>query len=918
MDPDTGAFEPASGLTQQSRVRDDFGNWFGCDNSHLLWHFPLGDESVRRNPYVAAPNPSVHLPQGRAWNRVFPASRTDERFNDPAHVNRVTSACGLEIYRDELLGREFYGQAFTCEPVHNLVHREVLTPDGVTFRSARATNESASEFLASTDNWFRPAQVRTGPDGALWIVDMYRRVIEHPRWIPSNRLAQLDVRAGEDKGRIYRVYPRATAPRPIRNFTRLRTEELAAAMETPNGTERDIIHRELLNRGDAAAFAALGTLAQTSPRPAVRVQAWSALAGLGGLRPEMTSAALSVEKDPRVRAHLWRQQRETVAVDDSPRSHGETDMRARFQWALAAGFSKQPETVLASLLPEATTNLWMRAAVLSSSRNVASSLLPTAVTLAERTRQFALVDGLLATAVATASEPELIRLFDSLVPDSASEVTAWRFSALATFAPRLTNTTATTLSATRLAMQTLTNEQTELNTRRSALALAITRFAALSEADVWARMLQPNSLQSAMVEALSSVTDRRAAELLISAWPNFSPTNRTRILERLAARQDTAALLLTALETKAIAPAEVPVLVRSRLLDDPSSIARDRAQQLWPARASNRAKLVGDYRTAISTRADIERGASVFNNHCAACHTLGGRGSAVGPDLAPWRGKSADDFLVAILDPNAALEPRYVNYIVQTRQGGVYFGVIRSETATSIEIVSPGVHETLLRTDVAKIDASPVSLMPEGLEQAISPSEMNDLIAFLRKPAPRVFGSSTSEQMAAARKDFAQRQPNGFRRLIAATEQLEYPSWLGRLPLLHCRQSDGRGRVAWQPAAAKSSEGDSVFILAAAMGLASQPAGTFTLKVNGKAVLDFNVALDDASWQSADGSIRLHYAVMEANAEDSSGLLTISVPRVLAGATAIPTFEVVGSASQSQRWFGIYDVNRMLQEFAKP
>src|SRR5678816_1484283 len=94
--------------TQQGRVRDDFGNWFGCDNSHLLWHYPLADEYARRNPHVPAPNPAVTVPQGRDGNRLFPASRTVERFNHPESANRVTSACGLEIYRDAALGPEFY------------------------------------------------------------------------------------------------------------------------------------------------------------------------------------------------------------------------------------------------------------------------------------------------------------------------------------------------------------------------------------------------------------------------------------------------------------------------------------------------------------------------------------------------------------------------------------------------------------------------------------------------------------------------------------------------------------------------------------------------------------------------------------------------------------------------------------------
>src|SRR6185503_17117252 len=165
--------------------------------------------------------------------------------------------------------------AFVCEPVHNVVHREVLVPDGVTFRSARATNELDCEFLSSTDNWFRPVQVRTGPDGALWVVDMYRSVIEHPRWIPSNRLAQLDVRAGDDKGRIYRAYRKDHPPRPLTNVAKLSTTGLAAALDSPNGTERDMIHRELLNRGDKSAVPQLTELATKSSRDAVRVQALS-------------------------------------------------------------------------------------------------------------------------------------------------------------------------------------------------------------------------------------------------------------------------------------------------------------------------------------------------------------------------------------------------------------------------------------------------------------------------------------------------------------------------------------------------------------------------------------------------------------------------------------------------------------------
>ncbi len=130
---------------------------------------------------------------------VFPRSRTLARFNDLNKADRFTSACGLCVYRDTLFGPLFLGNTFVCEPVHNLVHREIVSAAGSTFRSRRPADESQSEFLASTDNWFRPTQARLGPDGALWVADMYRHVIEHPEWIPKAWQARLDLRRARSR-----------------------------------------------------------------------------------------------------------------------------------------------------------------------------------------------------------------------------------------------------------------------------------------------------------------------------------------------------------------------------------------------------------------------------------------------------------------------------------------------------------------------------------------------------------------------------------------------------------------------------------------------------------------------------------------------------------------------------------------------
>src|SRR5262249_55059747 len=147
--------------------------------------------------------------------RLHPASRTVARFNDPEAANHATSANSPMPYRDELFGSHFASSLFVSEPVHNLVHRMVLEPDGASYRGMRAAGDADREFLASSDNWFRPTQIKTGPDGALWVADMYRAVIEHPEWIPAEIQKKIDLRAGSEEGRIYRVFPVDQKPRPI-------------------------------------------------------------------------------------------------------------------------------------------------------------------------------------------------------------------------------------------------------------------------------------------------------------------------------------------------------------------------------------------------------------------------------------------------------------------------------------------------------------------------------------------------------------------------------------------------------------------------------------------------------------------------------------------------------------------------------
>ena len=262
IDPFSKKIDLLSGRTQCGRYRDDWGNWFGCNNSNPLWHYPMRHSDLKRNALLSPPSPTVNVPVEPGAAPVYPLSETLERFNQPDRANRFTSVCGPAIFRDATLGAAYSGNAFICEPVHNLVSRQVLRPRGATFTSDRSLDEMNSEFLASTDNWSRPVSVRTGPDGALWVADMYRLVIEHPEWIPHEWQEKYDLRAGADRGRIYRVFPAGKNPGAVPKLAKLKNSELVEQLDQANGTNRDLVHQMLLWRKAREVTPALKALAK--------------------------------------------------------------------------------------------------------------------------------------------------------------------------------------------------------------------------------------------------------------------------------------------------------------------------------------------------------------------------------------------------------------------------------------------------------------------------------------------------------------------------------------------------------------------------------------------------------------------------------------------------------------------------------
>jgi putative membrane-bound dehydrogenase-like protein len=371
--PDTGEIETVSAQTQFGRRRDDWGNWFGNNNPTWLWHVTLPEHYLRRNSRVAVKSVRHILANYENSTRVFPVSAPMVRPNQPQFLNHVTSGCSPSPYRDDLFGPEFSASVFISDPVHNVVHREVLVREGAGFASRRAAGEEQSEFLASTDNWFRPITIKTGPDGALYIADMYRFVLEHPEWISPEMQARLDLRAGEDKGRIYRIVPEGKVRRAIPNLAEKGTSELVAALDSPNGWQRDMAQRLLAERADQSARDPITQLLGVSHVPQVRVQAIATLGQFGELASEALLTALA-DPHPSVRCEALRQS-EALAGSESifpavAALANDSDPAVRLQTAFSIGAwpPEKAEPVLRSLVAREDADELLRIAVMSSLR----------------------------------------------------------------------------------------------------------------------------------------------------------------------------------------------------------------------------------------------------------------------------------------------------------------------------------------------------------------------------------------------------------------------------------------------------------------------------------------------------------------------------------------------------------------------
>jgi putative heme-binding domain-containing protein len=245
---------------------------------------------------------------------------------------------------------------------------------------------------------------------------------------------------------------------------------------------------------------------------------------------------------------------------------------------------------------------------------------------------------------------------------------------------------------------------------------------------------QESSIQAAAIKSLAAFDDPKIGTTLLADWKSYGPEARTQVVAALLQQRDRIPILLTALEKGQIETASIEIVARTRLMEDSNSAIASRAKAIFQNQNSDRAKVVAEFHDALKLNGDTGRGKKLFEDNCAKCHMPRRDKARVGPDLSSINMKTKEELLTSILNPSYAIDPRFTYYMVTTKDGRLYDGVISNETPGMITLRggSDEGDETILRTNIAQMRASSLSLMPDGLEQALGRQGLADVIAYLQ------------------------------------------------------------------------------------------------------------------------------------------------------------------------------------------
>lgn len=773
FDPKTLDLTATSGGGQHGLSFDDWGHKFVSSNSDHIQLVMFEDRYLSRNKYLATPSPRTSIaadgPQAEVfrispiepWRIVRTRLRVSGAVKGPVEgggraAGYFTGATGVTIYRGNAWPAKYHGQAFIGDVGSNIMHRKVLEPNGVGMIARRV--DKGKEFVASTDIWFRPAQFANGPDGNLYIADVYREVIEHPASLPPAIKMHLDLTSGRDRGRIYRVVADGFKQPKLPHWSDAKTAELVAVLEHENGWDRDTAARLLYERQDQAAVPLLEKLSASAKLPQARMQALYVLQGLGHLTSAVVLPRLS-DENLHVRKHAVRLA-ETVAAG-SPEIRAkllsmvnDPEIIVRYQLAFTLGEIHAPgrNAALASLARQDAGDRWVRLAIFSSLFEGAGDVLAELATdssfRASKPGQVFIQQ--LASMVGTSANVHDVKVVQQLVEKLPAQDKAVaslivrgvvegltkRGSPLKNLFVEGDGRAQSILKESLASARKVAGDDKRPVAQRAAAIRTLELGTYADEQETLVSLLegrQPREVQLAALQTLSRFSQAEIAAVIVEHWPTFTPALRTAASETLFSRTEWLLPFLDAVIQGDIPTSDVEIARLRSLEKSPNAAVKKRVSELvGKLNLGRRQDVLDAYKESLTLKGDTAKGKLVFKKICSACHRLEDVGNEIGANLAAMKNRGPDAILLNVLDPNREVNPQYVNYIVATIEGKQVTGLIAAETANSVTLKrAESATDTVLRVNIEEMRSTGLSIMPEGLEKQIDKQAMADLIAYL-------------------------------------------------------------------------------------------------------------------------------------------------------------------------------------------
>jgi putative membrane-bound dehydrogenase-like protein len=756
-----GRVEAVAGPTQFGHSFDWQGNRVGCSNRKPGFEILVDRNDLALSPLAGIASPLHDVSPGEADSQVYPLVQAWTTSN--LHAGQFTAACGTIVTHSSHFDAP-YATLLTCEPTGGLVQRKKIVRSfgkmtALPNEAGSGTGQAKSrEWLASHDPWFRPVDLVEGPNGDIYVIDMYRAVIEHPEWVPVELKNRPDQRLGDSHGRIYRVArnPKSSSW-PLQKV--LTKSEVVNWLKSPNTWQRNIAAKKILeNAGPSTTSDWIDPLKSIVEDPSLTAAQVAAsldlLVVLRKLPDGLIEQLLSSDSVDR-RTIAWKTLRKSTL-----------DWHSRWNSQATKCFSSSNASE-----EEMRAAAWF---IASQSNSISSIDEPLVVAAAQQRRMVQPHTWMALSAACRAklplfldSIPEESVVDDSVITKLATKVAEQlpseelnsrverlskqliakleRGESLQSL-PRLegmihsSRATIPAGSSTEELLLRLANSETPVRERRKGVALLAHLRSDRAKSEAMALLASPDpTIQKAAIKTCSVHDTPEFTTWLLDQFASSLPETRQEIFVAIRNHPRRLSQFLDRMESGKLSLRLLDAAQVQSLKSTQEKSLHPRIEKMVAASIqSNRQSVIDEYMKSMqsmksSTPEQMRTtGMRVFEKSCAACHRLNNTGLAVGPDVSDSRDQTFEKLLVAVLDPNRSIDANYFRYLVRTEDGRILEGLLRDVNSQTVTIANQTGSAVVDRSQIEELKSSGMSLMPEGFEAQIGPDEMNALLWYIK------------------------------------------------------------------------------------------------------------------------------------------------------------------------------------------